>query len=113
MIKKTAPFPDEKKILEFIRENPGRASKREITRAFQIKGEEKIKLKKILRKMARDGKLEKSTKSKLHAVGDLAAVLVVEINGIDQFGDLTAKPLNWELQEEPPKILMFAHERLA
>ena len=41
MIKKTAPFPDEKKILEFIRENPGRASKREITRAFQIKGEEK------------------------------------------------------------------------
>ena len=45
MIKKTAPFPDEKKILEFIRENPGRASKREITRAFQIKGEEKIKLK--------------------------------------------------------------------
>ena len=33
--------------------------------------------------MARDGKLEKSTKSKLHAVGDLAAVLVVEINGID------------------------------
>ena len=62
MIKKTAPFPDEKKILEFIRENPGRASKREITRAFQIKGEEKIKLKKILRKMARDGKLEKSTK---------------------------------------------------
>jgi ribonuclease R len=111
MIKKTAPFPDEKKILEFIRENPGRASKREITRAFQIKGEEKIKLKKLLRKMARDGKLEKSTKSKLHAVGDLAAVLVVEINGIDQFGDLTAKPLNWELQGEPPKILMFAHDR--
>jgi len=49
MAQKKAPFPDEAQILEFIRENPGRASKREITRAFQIKGEEKIKLKKLLR----------------------------------------------------------------
>ncbi len=111
MTKNKAPFPDEKQILEFIRENPGRASKREITRAFQIKGEEKIKLKKMLRKMTLDGNLEKPHKSRLHAAGDLPPVLVVEINGIDRFGDLTAKPVDWEHPKEPPKILMFAHDK--
>ena len=111
MSKKKAPFPDEQQILEFIRENPGRASKREITRAFQIKGEEKIKLKKMLRKMTIDGKLEKPHKSRLHVSGDLPPVLVVEINGVDNHGDLTAHPQNWENKEEPPKILMFAHDK--
>lgn len=111
MAKSKAPFPDERQILEFIRENPGRASKREITRAFQIKGEEKIKLKKLLRKMTLDGKLEKPHKSRLHVSGDLPPVLVVEINGIDNFGDLTARPVDWEHKEHPPKILMFAHDK--
>ncbi|MBT7581462.1 MAG: RNB domain-containing ribonuclease, partial [Kordiimonadaceae bacterium] len=111
MARPKAPFPNEKQILEFIRENPSRASKREITRAFQIKGEEKIKLKKLLRKMTLDGNLEKPHKSRLHVSGDLPPVLVIEINGIDSYGDLTACPVDWENKEEPPKILMFAHDK--
>ncbi|HPF47855.1 MAG: ribonuclease R [Alphaproteobacteria bacterium] len=111
MTKKNAPFPDETQILDFIRDNPGRASKREITRAFQIKGEEKIKLKKLLRRMTLDGKLEKPHKSRLHVSGDLPTVLVIEINGVDGQGDLTARPLDWEFPEEPPKILMFAFDK--
>lgn len=111
MTKKQAPFPDEQQILDFIRENPGRASKREITRAFQIKGEEKIKLKKMLRKLTIDGNLEKPHKSKLHVSGDLPPVLVIEINGVDSHGDLTAHPQNWDHKEDPPKILMFAHDK--
>ncbi len=111
MAKMKAPFPNADQILEFIRENPGRASKREITRAFQIKGEDKIKLKKVLRKMNLDGLLEKSRKSKLHVSGDLPPVLIVEISGIDNFGDLTARPANWQHSKNPPKILMFAHDQ--
>jgi ribonuclease R len=111
MARSKAPFPDEAQILEFIRVNPGRASKREITRAFQIKGEEKIKLKKLLRKMTLDGKLEKSHRSRLQISGELPPVLVVEIFSIDQHGDLTASPQNWESNEQPPKILMYANDR--
>lgn len=106
-----APFPDEAQILEFIRENPGRASKREITRAFQIKGEDKIKLKKLLRKMTLDGGLEKSHKSRLQVAGDLPPVLVVEMSGIDHHGDLTARPVNWDKDTDPPKILMYAYDK--
>ena len=111
MARSKAPFPDEAQVLEFIRVNPGRASKREITRAFQIKGEEKIKLKKLLRKMTLDGKLEKSHRSRLQISGELPPVLVVEIFSIDQHGDLTASPQNWESNEQPPKILMYANDR--
>lgn len=111
MSRQKAPFPNEKQILEFIRENPGRASKREITRAFQIKGEDKIKLKKLLRKMTLDGQLEKPHKSRLQVSGDLPPVLVVEVTGIDNHGDLTAHPQNWDHPENPPKILMFAHDK--
>ncbi|MBL4601942.1 MAG: ribonuclease R [Emcibacteraceae bacterium] len=111
MTKQKAPFPGESEILDFIRENPGRASKREITRAFQIKGEEKIKLKKLLRKMTLDGKLENPHKTRLHISGDLPPVLVIEISGVDSYGDLTARPVDWDSKTEPPKILMFAHDR--
>ena len=111
MARPKAPFPDQRQILEFIRENPGRASKREITRAFQIKGEEKIKLKKLLRKMTLDGKLEKPHKSRLQISGDLPPVLVIEISGIDSYGDLTARPIDWDHSEEPPKILIFAYDK--
>ncbi|MBT5186874.1 MAG: ribonuclease R [Kordiimonadaceae bacterium] len=106
-----APFPNAEQILEFIRENPGRNSKREITRAFQVKGEDKIKLKKLLRKMTLGGQLEKSHKSTLNVKGDLPPVLVVEISGIDAHGDLTARPAEWHHKEDPPQILMFAHDK--
>lgn len=111
MAKKKAPFPDENQILDFIRENPGRASKREISRAFQVKGEDKIKLKKLLRKMTLDGKIEKPRGARLNVAGELPPVLVIEVTGVDSHGDLIASPTNWENENPPPKILMFAHDK--
>lgn len=111
MAKQKAPFPDDEQILEFIRENPSKASKREITRAFSIKGEDKIKLKKRLRQLTLDGKLEKSRKSKLNISGELPPVCLVEIIGIDNHGDLIAQPTNWENDNPAPKIIVLAHDK--
>lgn len=111
MANKKVPFPNENQIMEFIRENPGRASKREIARAFHIKGDEKIKLKKLLRKLMNDGKLEKPHRSRLNITGDLPPVLVIEITGVDSHGDLTATPTSWDHEHVAPKILMFAHDK--
>jgi ribonuclease R len=61
--------------------------------------------------MTLDGKLEKSHRSRLQISGELPPVLVVEIFSIDQHGDLTASPQNWESNEQPPKILMYANDR--
>ena len=111
MANKKAPFPDENQILEFIQENPGRASKREIARAFHIKGDDKIKLKKLLRKLMSDEKLEKNHRSRLSIAGELPPVILIEISGIDSHGDLTATPTNWDHDQTAPRILMFAHDK--
>ncbi|MCC3860491.1 ribonuclease R [Pseudemcibacter aquimaris] len=111
MAKSKVPFPDEEQILEFIRENPGRASKREISRAFHIRGDEKIQLKKLLRKMKLDGKLATASRSRLQVADELPPVLVIEVDGVDSHGDLTARPQNWDSDDHPPKILIYAHDR--
>ena len=50
---KPAPgLPSKQQILDFIKESPTPAGKREIARAFGLKGQEKIKLKALLRKAA-------------------------------------------------------------
>jgi ribonuclease R len=111
MANQKAPFPTAEQILEFIRNNPDRASKREITRAFQLKGEEKIKLKQLLRQLGADGKIDKGHRSNIHISSDLPPVTVIEITGIDKYGDLTARPAEWSKAANPPKILLYARDK--
>ena len=47
------PHPDQ--ILAFLRDNPGQSGKREIARAFGLKGAAKVELKQLLAEMKRDG----------------------------------------------------------
>jgi len=115
--KKVIPFPDKKDILDFISKNPGKISKREIARAFHIRGDNRIKLKKLLREMSEEGKLEKGHKKQVFVGGELPPVSVVEITGIDKHGDLKAKPTNWKDEDggdkNPPPILISAYDKRA
>lgn len=118
MAKKEAiPFPSKKDILDFITKNPGKISKREIARAFHIRGDNRIKLKKLLREMKEDGKLESGHKKQVFVSGDLPPVSVVEITGIDKHGDLQARPTNWQPEKDaeqtPPPILISAYDKRA
>lgn len=51
------PTPDE--ILSFLRDNPGKSGKREIARAFGLKGAARVELKQLLAQMTRDGVLSR------------------------------------------------------
>ena len=51
------PTPDQ--ILAFLRDNPGQTTKRDIARAFGLKGAAKVELKRLLAEMSGDGRLEK------------------------------------------------------
>ena len=53
--RKQAPLPTREKILEYIRESPTPVGKREIARAFAIKGADRIGLKAILKDLEREG----------------------------------------------------------
>ena len=71
-------LPSENELLEWVRQNPDRAGKREIARAFGLKGPEKVALKHMIRKLQDDGHL-KQRRRKLHEPGALPPVGVLEV----------------------------------
>jgi ribonuclease R len=99
-------LPDKMKILEWVKQNPTLAAKRDIAKAFGIKsGAAKIELKRILHEMQDEGALAKKRRSYREAAS-LPPVSILVVTGPDSQGDLFAKPMDWEGDGEEPRILM-------
>ncbi len=93
-------------LLEFIAENPDRASKREIAKAFGLKGEARVELKDLLRTLEDEGLLKKSRKS-LSRPGALPPVTVLDITTRDKDGELIGRPAEWpDDQGAAPAVLI-------
>jgi ribonuclease R len=99
-------IPSKSEILEWIAQNPTQTAKRDIARAFGIKGAARIDLKRLLRELEDAGKLTKRRTSYRDAE-DLPPVAVLEITGPDADGDLFARPLEWAGTGAEPVILML------
>jgi ribonuclease R len=81
-------------LLAFIADNPDRASKREIAKAFGLKGEARVELKDALRALEDDGLVQKDRKS-LSRPGALPPVTVLDITTRDKDGELIGRPSEW------------------
>ncbi|MEI2301708.1 ribonuclease R [Ensifer sp. MJa1] len=81
-------------LMRFIAENPDRASKREIAKAFGLKGETRVELKALLKSLEVDGLVEKKRKS-LVRPGALPPVTVLDITIRDVDGELIGRPAEW------------------
>ena len=98
-------LPSKDAILAWIRENPGETSKREVARAFGIKGADRIPLKKMLKELEESGEIQKEGKH-IREPGTLPPVSVLRIQAPDSSGDLWAEPAQWEGDGPVPRILM-------
>lgn len=103
-------FPTEREILEFIEMSPTPVGKREIARAFNIKGAAKIELKKILKDLKVGGDLVAGRK-RFNKPGRLPPVEVLEITGLDDDGEVLARPNIWKEDFEPPVIYVKTMHR--
>lgn len=100
-----AQIPTRQQILDWIADNPDAASKRDIAKAFGVKGAARIDLKRILREMEADGLLERR-KRHYHDADHLPPISVIHILSPDADGDLFAKPMEWQGdQQTQPRIL--------
>jgi len=97
-------IPSKTEILDWITENPTQAAKRDIAKAFGIKGAARIDLKRVLRELEDDGHLTKR-KSSYRDASTLPPVSVLQVVGTDSDGDLFAKPLEWGGEGDAPRIL--------
>ncbi len=111
MAKPPAPFPSREEILEFIQDSPKDVGKREIARAFGMDAEQKRLLKKVLRELHQDGSLRKGRGRRFGDAGRLPEVILVQISRVDDDGDLFATPMNWEVDDTPPAIIMVPEPR--
>jgi ribonuclease R len=99
-------IPSEAEIIEFLNRSKGSVGKREIARAFNVRGGDKQELKKLLRTMADEGKV--SRRGRLTRKNALPDVSVVEIADIDRDGELIGTPVDWDdlASEQRPLILI-------
>ncbi|MCP5410746.1 MAG: ribonuclease R [Alphaproteobacteria bacterium] len=100
---KHTPAPLKARVLELLAEHPG-ADKRDLAKQLGLKGSDRIQLKRVLKELAADGVIEGRKKTGFTKKGELPGVTVIQVTGPDADGELMARPLSWEGDEEPPAI---------
>ncbi|WP_147126435.1 ribonuclease R [Shimia ponticola] len=101
-----AKLPSRDEVLEWISENPTRASKRDIAKAFGIKGAARIDLKRLLKELEAEGHLEKRKKT-YRDPDRLPPVSVLQVTAPTSDGDLMARPMEWEGDGPEPRVLLI------
>ena len=102
-------FPTKAQVLDWISDNPTQTSKRDIAKAFGIKGAQRIELKRLLRDLEDEGHLEKQKRS-YRDPETLPPVSVFEVRPPGADGDLYLKPLEWHGEGPMPRVLFVARE---
>ena len=97
-------IPSKDEILAWISDNPALASKRDIAKAFGIKGADRIELKRILKELQSDGHLEKRRRT-YRDPDRLPPVSVLQVATPSKDGDLFARPLEWQGGGPEPVVL--------
>ncbi len=109
---KAVPFPSKEQVLTFIRESEGPVGKREIARAFHLKGADRIPLKALLKELEKEGEVDRGRKRQLSAAGALPEVTIVQVIGPDADGDLWARPVDLRPDDAEPKIVIVGDHKL-
>jgi ribonuclease R len=103
-------LPTKAQILAFIAQSPEKVGKREIAKAFGLRGTDKIGLKKLLGEMGEDGVLAGNRKD-LHPPGSLPPVTMLDITGRDDDGDFVGEPVVWEHDEGTRPRVLITHAK--
>ncbi|WP_116133013.1 ribonuclease R [Tropicimonas sp. IMCC34043] len=104
-----AELPTKAQVLDWIAENPGRNSKRDIAKAFGVKGAARIDLKRLLKELEGDGHLHRD-RGHFRDPEKLPPVTVLQLLAPDAQGDLFARPLEWHGDGPEPRVLYVARE---
>ncbi len=100
-------LPSKSQVLQWLSDNPTLTSKRDIARAFGIKGGDlRIELKRLLKELEDEGALMKKQRSYLNPSA-LPPISILQVLAPDADGDLFARAMEWTEEGEPPSILIM------
>ncbi|WP_454883945.1 ribonuclease R family protein [Sphingomonas oryzagri] len=103
-------LPSREQILRFIEQSDQPAGKREIARAFGLKGNEKIRLKALLKDMADEGLIDGGPGRAFHKMGGVPKVTVLRVIDVDD-GQVIATPEQWVAEGLPAPRLRVMERR--
>ena len=98
-------LPTKKQIQDWIKDNPKKSSKREIAKAFRIKGSMRVELKQFLKELTLSGEIDKKKQS-FKNPNQLPSVCILQMMASTSDGDLFARPVDWKGDEPEPIVLM-------
>src|SRR6202789_1038881 len=110
---KAAALPTREEVIAYIggapapngERAPARVTKRDIARAFGVKGAAKGDLKLLIKDLQAEGAVAHGRKA-LSIEGRLPSLVVADIAEKDRYGELIAKPVEWTGEEPAPRILV-------
>jgi ribonuclease R len=100
----TTPALDKARVLELLAQG---ANKRDLARKLGLKGSDRIQLKRILKDLQAEGAIAGSPRKGFTKRGELPEAGLIEVTGLDSDGEMLARPLNWDSNEEPPLIYVM------
>ena len=98
-------IPSKAEILDWITAHPTLTAKRDIAKAFGIKGAARIELKRVLKELEDEGHLSKRKKT-YRERDNLPPVTLLQMMAPTSDGDLFARPIEWQGEGEEPIVLM-------
>lgn len=105
--RKPGELPAKAEILDYLKSADAKPSRREIARAFGIKGDARAELRTLLKELEAEGKIGRAGKRVAH-LDALPPVAPIDVMSIDADGDLLCLPSNWLGETEPPMIRLAA-----
>ena len=111
MARPPAQLPTRKQILAFVEDSPTPVGRREIARAFDVKGPMRAELRGLLKEMAEAGDLDLGRKRKVAKPGTLPEVTVLEVIGTDSDGEVLARAVGREEEDPAPRIHLLSDRR--
>jgi ribonuclease R len=98
------PFPSKAQLLDYIEAEQRPLSKRDIARAFQIKGSDRIPMKAMLKELVTEGEITHDSGS--YRREEKKELTLVEIYDVDNHGEFVARPVQWDGPK--PEVYIFA-----
>lgn len=100
-------MPSKEKLWEYIQSSPDPVDKREIAHHFGITGQDRTKLRILLRELMDQGVVMQNPAKAYGPPNMLPDSAMIEILGPDRNGELLARPVEWHGKGRMPNIYVF------
>ncbi len=113
MKKQSTSLPSMSELTEYLNAQSNGVTKRDIARAFRVKGDDRTALRRMLKELKDSGAIARDDISKSYRMlvaGKLPERCRIEITGQDSMGDLLARPFEWHADEAMPQIVIVKNK---